>query len=81
MSVCYCHGGPNCCIRFNYPNNIRGPYKCPECGAWWAGLEHRCRPSEVRVDINTTNDSDSTIDPNGISKTLEHALINEKMRG
>ena len=20
-----------------------GPFKCPECGIWWAGLEHRCR--------------------------------------
>jgi hypothetical protein len=19
-----------------------GPYKCPDCGVWWAGLEHRC---------------------------------------
>ena len=19
------------------------PYKCPECGIWWVGLEHRCR--------------------------------------
>ncbi len=24
-----------------------GPYKCPECGVWWAGFEHRCRPSET----------------------------------
>ena len=20
------------------------PWKCPECGVWWAGLEHRCQP-------------------------------------
>jgi hypothetical protein len=20
-----------------------GPFKCPECGVWWAGFEHRCR--------------------------------------
>lgn len=20
-----------------------GPFKCPECGIWWAGFEHRCR--------------------------------------
>jgi hypothetical protein len=19
-----------------------GPFKCPECGVWWAGFEHRC---------------------------------------
>lgn len=18
------------------------PFKCPDCGTWWAGLEHRC---------------------------------------
>jgi hypothetical protein len=23
------------------------PWNCPECGVWWAGLEHRCRPAEV----------------------------------
>jgi hypothetical protein len=21
-----------------------GPYKCPDCGIWWAGFEHRCQP-------------------------------------
>jgi hypothetical protein len=21
-----------------------GPFKCPDCGIWWAGPEHRCRP-------------------------------------
>jgi hypothetical protein len=20
-----------------------GPFKCPECGVWWVGLEHRCK--------------------------------------
>ncbi len=20
-----------------------GPFKCPDCGIWWAGLEHRCK--------------------------------------
>lgn len=24
-----------------------GPFKCPDCGVWWAGLEHRCRPAET----------------------------------
>jgi len=19
------------------------PWKCPDCGVWWAGLEHRCQ--------------------------------------
>ncbi len=19
-----------------------GPFKCPDCGVWWAGFEHRC---------------------------------------
>ena len=21
-----------------------GPFKCPDCGVWWAGVEHRCQP-------------------------------------
>lgn len=21
------------------------PFKCPDCGVWWAGLEHRCAPT------------------------------------
>jgi hypothetical protein len=21
------------------------PWKCPDCGVWWAGLEHRCQPT------------------------------------
>ena len=29
-----------------------GPFKCPECGIWWAGLEHRCRPSEILPNAN-----------------------------
>lgn len=20
-----------------------GPFKCPDCGVWWAGYEHRCQ--------------------------------------
>lgn len=22
-----------------------GPYKCPDCGVWWAAPEHRCPPT------------------------------------
>lgn len=22
-----------------------GPFKCPDCGVWWAGFEHRCPSS------------------------------------
>lgn len=22
--------------------SLGGPYKCPDCGVWWAGFEHRC---------------------------------------
>lgn len=22
-----------------------GPFKCPDCGVWWAGFEHRCAPA------------------------------------
>jgi len=23
-----------------------GPFKCPDCGIWWAGFEHRCQPAK-----------------------------------
>lgn len=23
------------------------PWKCPDCGVWWAGLEHRCAPVQT----------------------------------
>ena len=28
------------------------PYKCSECGIWWAGIEHRCKPSISAIDAN-----------------------------
>lgn len=33
------------------------PYKCPDCGVWWSGPEHRCHgvPS-----ITTTDGSNAT---------------------
>lgn len=25
--------------------NMGGPpFKCPDCGVWWTGVEHRCAP-------------------------------------
>jgi len=24
-----------------------GPFKCPDCGIWWAGFEHRCQVQSV----------------------------------
>ena len=24
---------------------MHGPFKCPDCGTWWSGNEHRCRPN------------------------------------
>ena len=29
-----------------------GPYKCPECGVWWSGLEHRCQKPVLGKDTN-----------------------------
>lgn len=43
--TCNCRGGPFCCMRAALPEPAAGPFKCPECGAWWAGGEHRCPPS------------------------------------
>lgn len=34
-----------------------GPFKCPECGIWWAGIEHRCRPATVSPDANVPSPS------------------------
>jgi hypothetical protein len=31
-----------------------GPYKCPDCGVWWAGPEHRCPPSTTTTGANIT---------------------------
>ena len=31
-----------------------GPFKCPDCGIWWAGFEHRCR-WEMSLPAITTN--------------------------
>lgn len=28
-----------------------GPFKCPECGVWWAGLEHRCAAVQTATDV------------------------------
>jgi hypothetical protein len=34
------------------------PYKCPDCGIWWAGLEHRCRPTQT---VTTGNPATFTV--------------------
>ena len=26
--------------------SIPGPFKCPDCGVWWVGYEHRCAPAQ-----------------------------------
>lgn len=26
-----------------------GPFKCPDCGVWWAGFEHRCRIETITI--------------------------------
>ena len=28
---------------------VPGPFKCPDCGAWWVGYQHMCYP------ISTSN--------------------------
>lgn len=45
-----------------------GPYKCPDCGTWWAGLEHRCATasttaaSQLQVEVRCT----CTLASNGV---------------
>jgi hypothetical protein len=29
------------------------PWKCPDCGTWWSGLEHRCAPTGVGTEVGT----------------------------
>lgn len=31
-----------------------GPFKCPDCGTWWAGFEHRCRQAAPATTTVTT---------------------------
>jgi hypothetical protein len=31
-----------------------GPFKCPDCGVWWAGFEHRCPPTATTTGGNVT---------------------------
>ena len=31
---------------------LPGPWKCPDCGTWWSGFEHRCRPFVVTCDTD-----------------------------
>jgi len=28
------------------------PWKCPDCGTWWSGLEHRCPPTGTDTGAN-----------------------------
>lgn len=30
-----------------------GPFKCPDCGTWWVGAEHRCRPDQMWINPNS----------------------------
>lgn len=32
---------------------VSGPFKCPDCGTWWTGSEHRC--SVKTIVTHTTN--------------------------
>ena len=31
-----------------------GPFKCVECGVWWAGMEHRCKPLQPATGTGVT---------------------------
>ena len=33
---------------YGFPQ-LGGPYKCPDCGIWWAGYEHRCKVNTVNT--------------------------------
>ena len=30
---------------------MTAPFKCPDCGIWWAGLEHRCKWYELYLTL------------------------------
>lgn len=38
------------------PSAFPGPFKCPDCGAWWAGFYHLCSKP-----IAATNTQDFTV--------------------
>lgn len=48
-----------------------GPYKCPDCGIWWAGFEHRCQPSATTTGTHMTY----TTTVNGTSDTSASAPL------
>ena len=41
---------------------VFGPFKCPDCGTWWAGFEHRCREPE-----ESTSTTRITADPMSVT--------------
>lgn len=48
--ACNCRGGPTCCMRVSTVGF--GPYKCPDCGVWWSGFEHRCAKPDLSTSTN-----------------------------
>jgi len=85
---CFCRGGPNCCILvaqhardaelIEQARGALGPFKCPDCGLWWAGFAHRCAPLVTQTDTNTTTTTvRCTCPPNRGDHFLGHCPIHD----
>lgn len=37
-----------------------GPFKCPDCGLWWAGFSHECPPRQGVLTIRKTTGTVTT---------------------
>lgn len=52
--------------------------KCPDCGTWWRGYEHRCSPNS----FSTTTNNYTTYLPNGgTSLVTEMDAARKKAKG
>jgi hypothetical protein len=36
-------------VLFQSGSGYPGPFKCPDCGTWWAGFSHRCPPPTIKL--------------------------------
>lgn len=50
--------------------------KCPECGTWWRGTEHRCPPVIATTSTNSTfNGGDPELLAEEVRRRARQALV------
>jgi hypothetical protein len=59
-----------------------GPFKCPDCGVWWAGVEHGCAPTQVSTGTDEFLTPDSILRrPSGCTCPEAIPLLHESVSG